>query len=258
MFKLVPVKFFLAGFLLALTGISAGPCHAQQAGGYYTQGMPGDTPYTPPGNAAPPPPPATATPQQPMAPVKTIISAGSIATAQLLNDLNSDIPGPVLAQVTSGPFAGGRAIGSFSRDLIGDNGYITVTFTRIVKDDVVYNVQATALDQNSTLAGLRSNVDHHYRERLTLPATADFIKGYSQAMSTVGTSTITTAGGGVASSTPASSPRQAIMQGVEGSSGQVANQLQQDANVPVTVSLARGTGMNLLFTQSVTTGNVGQ
>src|ERR1700722_3605418 len=239
--KLVPAMLLLA---LALTGLSISSCYAQSFNGYYTE----DPGATPPGNPAPG---GTAVQQQP-APIKAIVVAGSIASARLLNDLNSDIPGPVLAQVTSGPFEGGRAIGAYSRDLIGDNGYITVTFSKIVKDGVVYNISATALDQNSTLAGLRSNVNHHYDERLALPAAADFVKGYSQALGTVGTQTITTAGGGVASSTPAPSPRQAVMQGFQDSSGQVANQLQQDANVPVTVSLSRGTAMGLLFTQSVT------
>lgn len=44
-----------------------------------------------------------------------IVPAGNIAYAQLLNDLNSDIVGPALAQVMSGPFEGGRAIGQFVR-----------------------------------------------------------------------------------------------------------------------------------------------
>jgi intracellular multiplication protein IcmE len=223
---------------------------AEKGGGAASGGTPpaGQAGATPGGQAA----------AQQAAPKKNIVLAGSIAYAQLINDLNTDIPGPVLAQVLSGPFEGGRAFGSFSKDIIGEDGYMTLTFTKIIKDGVTYNVQATALDENSTLTGLQSDINHHYFARFVLPAVADFVKGYSQALGTVGTQTITTAGGGVASSTPPPSPRQAIMQGFQDSAQQVASEVTQDANVPITVLLTHGTTMGLLFTQNVTTGNIAQ
>src|SRR5690606_9021030 len=63
---------------------------------------------------------------------EVIIPAGNIAYGQLLNALNSDIPGPVLVHVLSGPFSGGRALGQFqvSQD------YLVLTFKAIVKDGV--------------------------------------------------------------------------------------------------------------------------
>ncbi|MBI3418534.1 MAG: hypothetical protein HY053_00160, partial [Proteobacteria bacterium] len=44
---------------------------------------------------------------------RMIVAAGTIAYAQLLVEANSDIPGPILAEVMSGPFAGARVVGQF-------------------------------------------------------------------------------------------------------------------------------------------------
>src|SRR5690606_12018046 len=42
-----------------------------------------------------------------------IIPAGTIEYAQLVTEANTDAPGPVMAQIASGPLAGARLIGSF-------------------------------------------------------------------------------------------------------------------------------------------------
>jgi len=115
------------------------------------------------------------TPQGP--PPKPIIQAGTIVYGQILTAANSDVPGPVLAEVASGPLTGGRAIGSFSLA----QTQLVLTFQRIVKDGVEYTVEAYALDPATTLPAVATDVDRHYFSRVFLPAAAEFIQGFAEA-----------------------------------------------------------------------------
>lgn len=213
---------------------------AQAAGGGLAPGAAG---------AGAPGMPATA-PAAAMKP-KILIQAGSIGYAQLLNDLNSDIKGPALAQMLSGPLQGGRALGDYTMQ----DEYLVLKFTRIVKDGVTYTVDGIALDEKTTLAAQQSDVDHHYLQRILLPAAAAFVEGYGQAVSETGTSTTTTSGGGVASDTPEPDAKEELFKGIEKASGKISSIIDQGANRPITVTLNRGTTMGILFMEPVTTAS---
>lgn len=182
---------------------------------------------------------------------KVIIQAGSISYAQLLNDLNSDIKGPVLVQMLSGPLEGGRGLGQFTMM----DEFLVLTFTRIVKDGVTYTVDAIALDEETTLAAQASDVDYHYFRRVILPAAASFVEGYGAAVAETGTSTTTTAGGGVASDVPEPDAKEELFKGIEKASNKVSQIIDQNANKPITVKLFRGSTMGILFNEPVTTQN---
>lgn len=189
--------------------------------------------------------------------VLTIVPAGTIAYVQLLNALNSDINGPVLAQILSGPFAGGRAIGKVQVKQ-GVNDYMVLTFNRVVKDAVTYGVNGIAMDEKTTLAGHATDIDHHYFSRIILPAAAKFIQGYGSAVAKTATTTTQTSGGGQATSQPIPSPKQSIFKGIEEASKQVSDVVVEDAKRPVTIKVAKGTTMGLLFIDSVTTKDAGK
>jgi intracellular multiplication protein IcmE len=107
---------------------------------------------------------------------KVIIPAGTINYAQLLTQLNSDLPGPVLAQVLSGPFTGGRLIGSLKAN--DECECMAIEFKEVVKDTVTYKIDAYGVDQNTSLTGIdASSVDHHYFVRYVLPAAASILTG---------------------------------------------------------------------------------
>lgn len=183
-----------------------------------------------------------------------IVPAGSIIYAQLLNDLNSDFPGPALAQVLSGPLAGGRALGSFR---VQAEEYLTLSFSRIVKDGVVYSVNGVAIDQETTFSALQSDVDHHYWTRVIIPAAAKFLEGYAAAVAETGTETTTTAGGGVATAEPEPSAKEELYAGINAATADVTEILKEGANKPVTVKVFRGTTMGILFMDSITTASAG-
>lgn len=181
---------------------------------------------------------------------KVIVPAGNIAYAQLLNDLNSDIKGPVLAQILSGPFEGARAIGEFARQ----DEYMTLSFKRLVKDGVTYSINGIALDENTTLAANQTDVDHHYFQRIILPAAAQFLTGYTQAAAQT-TQTATPVGDSTEVTSPAPDTRQEIMQGATQAASNISSILTQDQGRPVTVYVARGTTLGILFMDTVTTAS---
>lgn len=182
---------------------------------------------------------------------KVIVSAGSIIYGQLMNQLNSDLPGPVLVSLLSGPFAGGRAIGK----LEVRQDYMVLTFNKVIKDGVVYTVQGIALDEETTLTGHRSSVDHHYFTRVILPAAAEFVKGYAGAVAETGTSSTTTGGGGVVQDTPEPDATEEVYKGVEEAGDRVSEILEDESDRPVTVHLDKGTTLGILLMDFVTTGN---
>lgn len=182
---------------------------------------------------------------------KVIVSAGSIVYGQLMNQLNSDLPGPVLVSLLSGPFAGGRAIGQ----LEVKNDYMILTFTKVIKDGVVYQVQGVALDEATTLTGHRTDIDRHYFTRVILPAAAEFIKGYAGAAAETATTSTTTPGGGVVQDNPSPDAREQVFAGVEEGADQLSDILEDEADRPVTVHLDKGTTLGILFIESVTTAS---
>ena len=182
---------------------------------------------------------------------KVIVSAGSIIYGQLMNQLNSDLPGPVLVSLLSGPFAGGRAIGQ----LEVRQEYLVLTFNKVIKDGVVYQVEGVALDEETTLTGHRSDIDRHYFTRIILPAAAEFLTGYAAAVAETGTSTTTDGGGGQVQETPEPDGEEQVYAGMEEAADQVSEILDEEAERPITVHLDKGTTLGILFLDSVTTGS---
>jgi intracellular multiplication protein IcmE len=181
-------------------------------------------------------------------PPKPLIQAGTIGYGQILTQANSDVPGPVLAEIASGPLVGGRAIGTFS---VAQN-QLVLQFNRIVKDGVEYQVQVYALDPGTTLPAVVTDVDHHYFSRVIIPAAAEFIEGYADAATQRDTSVVVTNGTVVSNSSNNLDTKQELLNGVNQGAQQASSVLQQDfGNRPVTIKVAAGTRIGLLFVSSV-------
>lgn len=181
-----------------------------------------------------------------------IVSAGNVSYGQLMNELNSDVPGPVLVHVLSGPLAGGRAIGKFEMK----DEYLVLEFKRIVKDGVSYKTDVVALDEKTTLTGLQSDVNHHYLSRIVLPAAAEFVTGMSEAASQTATATTTGSGGVTTTDSEKPSTNEQILKGVEKSASKVSEIINEKAKRPVTVKLKKGSTMGLLFMAPVKEADV--
>ncbi|MBP9050400.1 MAG: hypothetical protein KBF91_04200 [Alphaproteobacteria bacterium] len=185
--------------------------------------------------------------------LKVIIPAGDIAYAQLLIEANSDIKGPIVALVVSGPFSGAKALGTFTRE----DEYLVMQFTSITgKEGHSIPITAFAVDPATTLTGLATEVDHRYWTRIILPAAAKFVEGVGSAIAEKGTTTVTVSSGRDSTSTQDSSNidvEQELYKGVEEASKTVGEILKEDGkDVEPLVRVKAGTPIGLLFTVPVT------
>lgn len=180
-----------------------------------------------------------------------ITSMGQVIYAQLLNELNSDVPTPVLAHVLSGPLRGGRALGEFSVE----DEYLVITFDYIVKDDITYTIDAIALDPETTLGGMKSRVDKHYWTRVILPAASKFISGFADAATKTETTAVADGGGGAIQSQEDLNTREELMSGVKEAADGFVEILDEGVNRPLTVHLYQGTPMGLLLLETIRESN---
>ncbi len=178
---------------------------------------------------------------------RLLANAGEIVYAQTLIEANSDVPGPVLAQILSGRLKGSRAIGSFQ---VQDE-YLTLTFGTVVQDETLYQVDAIALDPETTLQGLATEVDHRYFQRIVLPAAAAFVEGVADAIEESGRTTVTIQGETVAEETDEADSKQEVAAGVSELGAELGDTLDELSNVPILIRIEAGTPFAMLFLDQV-------
>lgn len=187
------------------------------------------------------------TPEQKIA--KVIVPAGDILYGAMITEANSDVPGPILAQVMSGPLKGGRLIGAFqvSQD------YLVIQFTTLSINGHSYAINALALDPNTTLGGMATEVDQRYFTRLIIPAAASFVSRFGQAISQPAQTTTIGANGTVVVSQEKQSTRDALYGGAGDAASQVSQFMSQQASqTKPLVRVASNTPVGIFFTKPVT------
>lgn len=182
-----------------------------------------------------------------------IVPAGTIEYAQLLIEANTDAPGPVLAQIVSGPLRGGRVIGAFQ----STDRYIVINFSTVVIDGINYPVQAIAVDPSTTMPGVITEIDNRYFKRIILPMAAEFISGLADAVSESGTTTITIEGDTVAESTSDQNNEQEVASGISAAGDELSDILEDEADrTRPMLRVAAGTPLGILFVSPVTDRNL--
>ena len=107
-----------------------------------------------------------------------IIAAGTVLYGETLTSSSSDLPGPVLIEVTNGPFKGGRLVGSFTTAEAVDR--LVVEFNSMtLPDGTSVAVSAFAVDGVSAETAIASDVNRRYVQRYAPILAAAFITGYS-------------------------------------------------------------------------------
>lgn len=175
--------------------------------------------------------------------------AGQIVYAQLINQANSDAPGPVLAEISSGPLAGSRALGSFKA--LDEN--LVLTFDTVVIDGVSYPMQGVALDPKTANPGIASDVDHRYFSRVILPAAAAFIEGMGSAIADSGNTNVTVDGSTVISQGKDLNTKEELFKGIEEAASKAGDVIDDQAkNKKPLITVNAGTPIGLLFIDPVT------
>lgn len=154
--------------------------------------------------------------------------AGTVVPAVLITPINSDTPGPILAEITSGPLSGARLIGTFS----ASENQVVVQFNTLsmVGQPKSFSIQAYAVDQTTASPGLATDVNHHYMKKYGLLAAAAFVSGYGQAIANQNTTTVLSPLGG-ATVTQGELSNSQISKAALGQVGQrIGTQVQQDSS----------------------------
>lgn len=177
-----------------------------------------------------------------------LVPAGTIVYAKTLTEANSDVPGPVLARIESGPLAGTRILGAFEKS----EEYLTLNFDQVIVKGVSQNVDAVAVDPKTTLPGVATEVDHRYWKRVFLPAAAKFIEGMGSAIASREQTTVSVNGSTVTSSKPKLNTRQEIAAGFEEGTSKVSDELEDIGDATETlVRVEAGTPIGILFLEPV-------
>lgn len=182
--------------------------------------------------------------------VEVVIPAGKIVYGQLLLEANSDVPFTVLARMVSGPLKGWKLLGKFT--VLDDIEMLAITFSIAVNEDgKQYDVNAFMLNPDSGLAAMRTDVDHRYIRRIVLPAAAEFISGYASAIAESGRTSVSVSGQTVTTSEEETDDKQEVATGVEEAAEEIADILDDLAEVPVKIVIAAGTPIGIFFTENV-------
>ena len=180
-----------------------------------------------------------------------LLPAAEIAYAQLLTEANSDIPGPIIAQIASGPLSGNRVIGSFSveKDLL------VLNFETIIVNGESIAINAIALDPTTTLPGMATEVNHRYLQRIVLPMAAAFVEGAASAIAESGTTTITIDSGAAVESEADADSDQEIATGVQEAGEELREILDEmSGDIEILVRIDAGTPIGILFLEPVIEG----
>ncbi len=187
---------------------------------------------------------------KPLTESKPVVTAGSVYYGQMIIEANSDIPGPIMAQILTGPLAGGRAIGQFQTF----RNHLLIRFDTVSLGTNQMSVDIIALDPNTTLGGIASEVDPRYFQRVLLPAAAAFISEYGQALSEP-TSTVSvsgTDGTNISTSTNERDAKDAMYAGIGAASEKIEQFVTEEASsIKRLVRVGVGTPIGMFFVKPV-------
>lgn len=168
---------------------------------------------------------------------------GDILLAVNRVTLDSDAPGPAMAEIVLGPWKGARAVGSFVRH--GEN--LVLSFTELVtQSGESLSIQACAIDPATDRTAVRSSVDTHALERFGGLIAASFLEGFGDAARRSGTSTYSSIYG-----SGSSTPRYSLSEEAWIAGGKVGErlgrQMEKNFDMAPTVVLKSGTEMGILL-----------
>ncbi len=177
-----------------------------------------------------------------------LIPAGTIEYAQLVLEANTDAPGPVMAEIMSGPLTGSKILGSFT----STDEYLVLNFNSVVIDGVDYQTEAVAIDPDTTLPGVITEIDRRYFKRVILPMAADFVEGLTEAISESGTTSVYISDSSVTESSEDKDSEQEVASGISEAGETLSEIMKEEADkTKPMLRVASGTPVGILFVAPV-------
>ncbi len=184
---------------------------------------------------------------------------GTILYSTMTSAVDSDDPGPILAQIQTGALKGARLIGAFSTHTDG----VVITFTTATipyldadgnEQTEVLPINAVAVSTSNLSDSLATSVNDHLALKLGVSFLTSFMNGFGQLLSESNAQTTVSSTGTIVTSNPALSTKDELLAAggeAAGTAGQVVS--QEFGNLPPTIKVAAGTPFGLLFTSKGTT-----
>ncbi|TLY47236.1 MAG: hypothetical protein E6K54_06325 [Gammaproteobacteria bacterium] len=176
------------------------------------------------------------------------VKAGTIMQAVLLTAINSDEPGPVLAEIVQGKFKGARIMGTLSNQ--GQKVLLAFNTLSLPKLSESVPINTVAIDENTARTALSSDTNNHYWLRYGTLFASAFIQGYGQSFINSAPNYNISLFPPTPSDQPAKnnlSPRDRIFVGLGQVGLQYSSVLRNIFNTPPTVRVFSGTPMGILF-----------
>ena len=187
-----------------------------------------------------------------------VIKAGDISFGIINTEVNSDMPGPVLATIVSGKLKGAKLVGTLQQapEITGTNGPTTVTLTfktlSLPSLPNSISINAVAVDADTAQTALASEVDHHYMYRYGTLFASSFLSGYGQAITQSGSVSINNTDGSSTSFSQTLNPTQTFLAALGEVGTQLGDSLDDAVDRPNTIYVDSGTAVGLLFLSDVT------
>jgi intracellular multiplication protein IcmE len=176
-----------------------------------------------------------------------IVPAGRGIFAHPILALSSDETSPVVLQADSGPIAGDRMIGNFSRE----NDRLIINVYQIIHNGQPIACSGVVIAPDTMEAAVASGVDQHYISRFLLPAAAAFVEGLGNAIATTSNTTQVLSPLGGATSTTNLNFHQQLGVATGVAAAQIGSTLAQEAPKGPTITLAANVAVGVMFLSDV-------
>ena len=186
--------------------------------------------------------------------VQTYAVAGDTVMARIQNASDSDTPGPVIAEIISGPLDGARAIGAF--DVNRTQNALIIQFDRIVMPDgATYDASAYAIDARQSTIAVRTDIDRRYFQRYGGKLAAAFISGLSGSLSETQQQYVGLSDniGSIINDKP--SINESIYAGVASAGEAISSDIENNAPTGPLVKVRAGQMIGILFLENVGVAN---
>ena len=181
------------------------------------------------------------------APGRVLVPAGRGVFAHPILALSSDQSSPVVMQADSGPIAGDRMIGSFSKQA----DRLVIHIDRIIHQGQEISADGVVTAPDTMEAAVASKIDQHYAERFILPAAAAFVSGLGQALATTSNTTAVLSPLGGATTSTNLNFNQQLGVAAGAAATQIGNTLNAQAPKGPTISLEANVSVGVMFLSNV-------
>ncbi len=179
---------------------------------------------------------------------KVLVPAGRFVYAHTILAVDSDTNGPIVLEADTGPIAGDRMIGTFSKSGLDR---LIVRVESVQHRGKALEANGIVVAPDSMEEAVATSVDEHYIERFVLPAAAAFVQGLGTAVA-MGNSTTTVSpfGGTTQTFGPLTMKQEAMVAG--GAAAQaVGNAMTSSIPKGPTVHLAANVSVAVMFLSNV-------